>query len=56
MEQLHARIDENGEIELPPSIRKMLGLKAGSEIMLELHEHEVVLKPISTDSMASAEK
>lgn len=50
MKQFHIDIDENGEIEIPAPIRDALGIRPGDEIVLELREHEIVLKPVSQGS------
>ena len=38
-------LSNRGQLTLPASLRKRFGIKDGGAIILEEHEHEMVLKP-----------
>ena len=41
MDEVRARINENGRVVIPASFRKALGIRGGDEIVLRLEEDEI---------------
>jgi AbrB family looped-hinge helix DNA binding protein len=52
---MKTKITAKGQIAIPSSIRRKLGIKGGTRIMIELKEHEkeIVLKPITREYVHS---
>lgn len=43
--QIKRTLSEKGQIVIPKDIREYLGLKPGSEIVFEMKDEEIVIKP-----------
>jgi AbrB family looped-hinge helix DNA binding protein len=43
-----ARVSETGRITLPAAARRKLGIKPRSQVVLEVRENEVAIKPIKS--------
>ncbi|MHB1830041.1 MAG: AbrB/MazE/SpoVT family DNA-binding domain-containing protein [Candidatus Micrarchaeaceae archaeon] len=43
--EIERTISEKGQIVIPKDVRDYLGLKEGSEIIFEIKENEIVLRP-----------
>lgn len=43
-----ARISDKGQVTLPVEIRRELGLKAKSQVTLDVRDGEVVLRPVKS--------
>jgi len=41
MQEIRTRINENGRIVIPAAIREALGIAAGDELILRLHDNEL---------------
>jgi AbrB family looped-hinge helix DNA binding protein len=52
---MKTKITAKGQIAIPSSIRRKLGIKEAKRIMIELKEHEkeIVLKPITREYVHS---
>lgn len=48
---MNVTMDKFGRILIPKAIRQRLGLKAGTELWLDTKDHEVVLRPVSNESV-----
>ena len=46
------RMSSKGQVVIPESVRKRLGLKAGSEFVVVASDNAVVLKPVTEPDMS----
>ncbi|MGQ9468809.1 MAG: AbrB/MazE/SpoVT family DNA-binding domain-containing protein [Nitrososphaerales archaeon] len=50
MLRLKSKVGPKGQAVIPKEIRDMLGIKPGSEVIFEIREDEVVVKPLKKRS------
>jgi AbrB family looped-hinge helix DNA binding protein len=48
MKTINATVSKRGQIVLPASIRKEMGIKAGTKILLLREEDKIILQPVSS--------
>ena len=48
MKTINATISKRGYIVLPSSLRKEMGIKAGTKVLLLKEENRIILQPISS--------
>ncbi len=49
MAQYKVKIDKQGRIVIPSEVRKILGLKSNSELLLNIKKNTIILEPIHED-------
>lgn len=49
MVKYKVKIDKQGRIVIPSEVRKILGLKSNSELLLNIKNNAIVLEPLHED-------
>lgn len=53
MQDMETTATQKGQVVIPASVRRKLGIKEGTRIKVRVdeHEHQVILKPITRESV-----
>jgi len=52
----HTRIDKQGRLVIPASVRKALGISGESEVLVRVDNGRIIIEPISRDIEASVNR